>query len=50
MIITSNDPEVRNLYRLGGQVDVVVYTGDNFVLNSIAGFRLKLISLLSYVR
>jgi multidrug resistance efflux pump len=50
VIITSNDPEVRNLYRLGGQVDVVVYTGDNFVLNSIAGFRLKLISLLSYVR
>jgi multidrug resistance efflux pump len=50
VIITSDDPEVRKLYRIGGQVDVVVYTGDNFILNGIANFRLKLISLLSYVR
>ena len=50
VIITSDDPEVRNLYRIGGQVDVVVFTGDNFILNGIANFRLKLISLLSYVR
>jgi multidrug resistance efflux pump len=50
VIITSDDPEVRDLYRLGGQVDVVVYTGDNFILNGIAGLRLKLISMLSYVR
>jgi len=32
VIITSDDPEVRKLYRIGGQVDVVVYTGDNFIL------------------
>ena len=50
VIITSDDPDVKDLYRLGGQVDVVVYTGDNFVLNSVAGFRLWIISLLSYVR
>ncbi len=50
VIITSDDPSVRDLYRLGGQVDVVVYTGDNFMLNRIAGLRLKLISMLSYVR
>lgn len=50
VIISSDDPEVKNLYRLGGQVDVVVYTGDNFLLNGIARFRLKLISILSYVR
>jgi multidrug resistance efflux pump len=50
VIITSDDPEVRSLYRIGGQVDVVVFTGDNFILNGIANFRLKLISLLSYVR
>ncbi|MCA0933353.1 HlyD family secretion protein [Lutimonas saemankumensis] len=50
VIISCDDPEVRDLYRLGGQVDVVVYTGDNFLLNSIAGFRLRLISFLSYVR
>ena len=50
VIITSDDPEVRDLYRLGGQVDVVVYTGDSFILNSVAHLRLKIISLLSYVR
>ncbi|MCP4883781.1 MAG: HlyD family secretion protein [Flavobacteriales bacterium] len=50
VIISCDDPNVRDLYRLGGQVDVVVYTGNNFILNGIAGFRLKLISLLSYVR
>lgn len=50
VIISSDDPEVKDLYRLGGQVDVVVYTGDNFVLNTIARLRLRLISTLSYVR
>lgn len=50
VIITSNEPEVKDLYRLGGQVDVVVYTGNNFILNGIARLRLRLISTLSYVR
>ncbi len=50
VIISSDDPEAKDLYRLGGQVDVVVYTGDNFLLNGLARFRLKLISILSYVR
>jgi len=50
VIITSQDPNVRDLYRIGGQVDVVVYTGNNFILNGVAGLRLKLISMLSYVR
>ena len=50
VIITCDDPRVKDLYRLGGQVDVVVYTGDNFILNGVAGFRLKIISMLSYVR
>lgn len=36
--------------RLGGQVDVVAYTGDNWILNSIASFRIKFNSWLSYVR
>lgn len=50
VIISCEDEEVVDLYRLGGQVDVVVYTGNNFLLNSIAGFKIRLISLLSYVR
>ncbi len=47
--IAMND-ELKNLVRLGGQVDVVVYTGNNFILNAIAGFRIRLNSMLSYVR
>lgn len=50
VIISCEDEQVIDLYRLGGQVDVVVYTGNNFLLNSIAGFKIRLISLLSYVR
>lgn len=50
VIISCEDQEVRDLFRLGGQVDVVVYTGNNFILNSIAGFRIRLIALMSYVR
>ena len=50
VIISHDDPEVRELFRLGGQVDVVVYTGNSFILNTIAAFRIRLISYLSYVR
>jgi len=50
VIISSNDPGVRDLYRLGGQVDVVVYTGGGFILNNIASLRLRILSMLSYVR
>ena len=50
VIISSDDPKVKDLYRLGGQVDVVVYTGGNFILNTIASFRIRLITMLSYVR
>lgn len=50
VIISSDEKDVAELYRLGGQVDVVVYTGDNFILNSIAGFKIRLMSYLSFVR
>jgi len=42
--------ELENLIRIGGQVDVVVYTGSNSLLNAIASFRIRLNSKLSYVR
>jgi multidrug resistance efflux pump len=42
--------ELSDLIRLGGQVDVVVFTGDSFILNAIAKFRIRFISWLSYVR
>jgi multidrug resistance efflux pump len=47
--IAFNDQEVLELCRAGGQADVMVYTGDYGVLNSIANFRIKLKSWLSYV-
>ena len=50
VIISSKEKDVAELYRLGGQVDVVVYTGDNFILNSIAGLKIRLMSYLSFVR
>mgnify|MGYP001275450658 FL=1 len=50
VIISSKNEEVADLYRLGGQVDVVVYTGNNFILNSIAALKIRLMSYLSYVR
>lgn len=50
VILSSDDKDVIDLYRLGGQVDVVVYTGNNSILNSIAAFKIRLISYLSYVR
>lgn len=42
--------ELEEIIRLGGQVDVVVFTGDSFILNAIAKFRIRFISWLSYVR
>lgn len=49
-VIISIDGDELEVYRLGGQADIVVYTGDNFILNSLASFRIKLNSWLSYVR
>ncbi len=49
-VIISIDGDELEAYRLGGQADIVVYTGDNFILNSLASFRIKLNSWLSYVR
>lgn len=50
VIISIDTHELENLIRLGGQVDVVVYTNNGFFLNAIAKFRIRLMSWLSYVR
>ncbi len=50
VIIHAESKEIEGLLRLGGQVDVVVYTGNNFLLNAIASLRIRIISWLSYVR
>jgi len=50
IINITNNVELKNILRLGGQVDVVVYTGNNFVLNTFASIRIRLMSWMSYVR
>jgi len=50
-VIISIDPEaVKTNIRLGGQADVIVYTGDHGLLNAIGRFRIRLLSWLSYAR
>ncbi len=46
----KNEAEVMKYFKLGGQVDVVVYTGDYSFLNALARFRIWINSKLSYVR
>ncbi len=48
--LDSNEIDFQQMIRLGGQADIVVYTGDNGLLNGLASFRLKFNSWLSYVR
>ena len=47
---SKEDKEVMKHFKLGGQVDVVVYTGNHSILNTIAKFRIWINSKLSYVR
>lgn len=50
VIISFDNQEVMKYFKLGGQVDVVIYTGDNTILNMLAKFRIWVNSKLSYVR
>ncbi|PTO70516.1 HlyD family secretion protein [Vibrio splendidus] len=48
--IEFDNEEVTGMLRVGGQADVIVYSGDNFVFNAIGKVWIRLISVLSYVR
>ena len=50
VVITFEPEGMIGLLRVGGQADIVVYAGENRVLNAIAWLRQRLISLISYVR
>lgn len=50
VIVRFPGGEAAGLLRAGGQADVIVYTGDHLVLNTIGKLRIRLASLLSYVR
>jgi len=49
IIITFDDNSVRGLRRLGGQADVQVYTGDNWIINTLGWIWIRTLSWLSYV-
>lgn len=42
--------QASGLLRIGGQADVIVYSGDNFIFNSIGKLWIRFVSLMSYVR
>ena len=50
VIVEIEDPEIKRKLRQGSQVEIVVYTGNNWLLNSLASIRIYIISKLSYVR
>ncbi|OUR94350.1 hypothetical protein A9Q87_01525 [Flavobacteriales bacterium 34_180_T64] len=50
VIIEIDDPEIKQKLRQGSQTEIVVYTGNNWLLNSLASTRIYIISKLSYVR
>lgn len=48
VIIGFANDETRGLRREGGQADVIIFTGDNFVLNGFGSLWIRMVSLLSY--
>jgi multidrug resistance efflux pump len=50
VIIALGAGEATGYLRVGGQADVVVYTGDHALLNLLSRVRIRLRSLISYVR
>jgi multidrug resistance efflux pump len=49
VIIRFSDDSSRGLRRAGGQADVVIYTGRNFILNPLAWIWIRFVGLLSFV-
>jgi multidrug resistance efflux pump len=49
VILRFSDDGSRGLRRAGGQADVVIYTGRNFVLNPLAWLWIRFLGLLSFV-
>jgi multidrug resistance efflux pump len=50
VIIELEDSDIRQRLRQGSQAEVVVYTGNNWLLNFLARTRIYIMSKLSYVR
>lgn len=50
VVVALAPGEAAGLLRSGGQVDVIVFTGNHPILNTIGKIRIRLRSILSYVR
>jgi len=50
VIIRFSGEDAAGLLRSGGQADVIVYTGSHLILNAIGKLRIRVASLMSYVR
>ena len=48
VIIRFEDESAKGLRRVGGQVDVLVYTGDNRLINTLGRWWIRALSWLSY--
>lgn len=48
--IKINEPSAIQSMRIGGQADVIVYTGENTLFNLLGKFWINVVSLFSYVR
>ncbi|MFM2590180.1 HlyD family secretion protein [Vibrio sp. TBV020] len=48
--IEFDHAEASGLLRIGGQADVIVYSGDNFIFNTIGKLWIRFVSMMSYVR
>jgi len=49
VIITFDDNSAKGYRRLGGQADVLVYTGDNWIINPLGWIWIRILSWFSYV-
>jgi multidrug resistance efflux pump len=49
VIVRFADEKSRGLRRAGGQADVVIYTGDNYLLNPLAWLWIRFVGILSFV-
>jgi multidrug resistance efflux pump len=49
VIIRFSDNEAKGFRRFGGQADVVIYTGNNWILNPLGWMLIRINSYLSYI-
>ncbi|MFV2056825.1 MAG: HlyD family secretion protein [Thiohalomonadales bacterium] len=49
VLISFSDNSTRGLRRLGGQADVQIYTGNNWIINALGWVWIRVLSWLSYI-